>query len=234
MGKRYAFSDIHGDYNLFKQIKEFLKDDDVCYVLGDCIDRGESGYRIMNEVIKDDRFIYIRGNHEEMLAAAYGRHDSSEFWLWINNGGQPTYNAMLKDDCDPETVKVVSKLPLIDTYTNVDGITFIMSHAGFSYDIEEKSRDYLWDRYHFYFHDDIPDDVIVIHGHTPCKYLRMDSKLISDLVVVSGESCNGTDGIVKYNGGRKIDIDCGTYETGFIVLYCLDDYKIYGFYNKGA
>ena len=50
----YAFSDIHGNMALFKTIQEFLKDDDICYCLGDCADRGPDGWAIIKEAINKE------------------------------------------------------------------------------------------------------------------------------------------------------------------------------------
>lgn len=40
MGRTFACADLHGQYNLYKQIKNFLKEDDKVYFLGDATDRG--------------------------------------------------------------------------------------------------------------------------------------------------------------------------------------------------
>ena len=47
----YAFSDLHGEYKLFKQIQEYIQKDDVVYCLGDCCDRGPDGIKIIQEVL---------------------------------------------------------------------------------------------------------------------------------------------------------------------------------------
>ena len=58
----YTFSDLHGEYKLFKQIQEYIQKDDIVYCLGDCCDRGPDGIKIIQEVLKDKRFIYLLGN----------------------------------------------------------------------------------------------------------------------------------------------------------------------------
>ena len=62
----YALSDLHGNLNIWKKIKEFLKPEDKVYFLGDAADRGDYGWEIIKEIIKDNRFIYIKGNHQNM------------------------------------------------------------------------------------------------------------------------------------------------------------------------
>ena len=171
MGKHYVFSDIHGNYKLFEKIKKFLKPDDVCYVLGDCADRGEKGYEIIKEVLSDERFICIKGNHEDLFATSVLTQQSRYISCWFYNGGKPTFEAFKKDKPPVEWVRRIDSLPLIATYTNQDGITYIMTHAGFEYGSPEETRDYLWDRAHFYHDDKIPDKTILIHGHTSAKYV---------------------------------------------------------------
>ena len=39
----YVFSDLHAQYNLWQQIKNFIKPDDLVFCLGDCVDRGPVG-----------------------------------------------------------------------------------------------------------------------------------------------------------------------------------------------
>ena len=48
----YAFSDLHGNYNLWKQIEQFLIDNKAYAIcLGDVVARGPQGWKIFKEVI---------------------------------------------------------------------------------------------------------------------------------------------------------------------------------------
>lgn len=227
MGKCYAFSDIHGNYNLFKQIKAFLKPNDTCYVLGDCADRGEKGYSIIKEVLSDERFVYLKGNHEDLFATTVLTQDESYMRCWFQNGGYTTFEEFKKETPPIELIRKIYDLPLTSSYVNKKGIKYIMSHAGFTYGSDEETRDYLWDREHFYVDDDIPDNVILLHGHTSGKHL-------SDCGVggeyLKCENCKRS-ALYSYNNGRKLDLDCGTAASNFIAIYCLDDGKVYGFYD---
>lgn len=72
--KVYAFSDIHGQGELFDLIVEFMERDRtqyLCYFLGDACDRGPDGYRIMEHLLANpEKFVYIKGNHEDMFVRA--------------------------------------------------------------------------------------------------------------------------------------------------------------------
>ena len=43
----YAFTDLHGQYELWRQIKEFCQPDDKLYFLGDASDLSIDDVRIM-------------------------------------------------------------------------------------------------------------------------------------------------------------------------------------------
>lgn len=106
--------------------------------------------------------------------------------------------------------KHIRDLPTYLEYTNIHGITYCLSHAGFRYNALKGQRDYLWDRDHFLTEDKIPTNVKIIHGHTPLysQYGDTTISLSSNYMV--------------YNNSQKINIDCGTYRTGTIVLYDLN------------
>ena len=86
----YAVSDLHGRYDLFQMIKDFIKPEDKVYIIGDCGDRGKDGWAIIKEVYENPQFIYIKGNHEDMLVEAMRTGDKS---LCYYNGGKSTYEA---------------------------------------------------------------------------------------------------------------------------------------------
>ena len=214
----YAFSDIHGNYGLFCQIKNFLKPDDICYVLGDVIDRGTEGYRILKEILADTRFKMLRGNHEDMFIKTSKDVLNKDFddWfseakdLWYMNGGQPTYRAWKFDNFNIDIIKYLKSLPLHFQYKN-----YYMSHSGYYVDPQssiskELMHRLLWDRGHIYStKPNTPDDIIIIHGHTPTR----------DRVPI----------FYNNNGTLKIDIDCGTALTHKIYLFNLDtqEYQIF-------
>ena len=68
--KTFVYTDLHGNYNLFKQIQNYLGKNDRAICLGDNCDRGPDGIKIIQETLKDNRIIYLQGNHEAMLVDA--------------------------------------------------------------------------------------------------------------------------------------------------------------------
>jgi serine/threonine protein phosphatase 1 len=226
----WAFSDIHGNRKLFDAIKNFIKEDDIVYFLGDACDRGPDGWEIIKEILADERFIYLKGNHEDMLVKAYfeqmeGDYSSNrEMDLWFWNGGQPNSNVM---GCDKvkEVINTVNKLallPLTAEYINKNGELIHMSHAGWSMGLETPTpEEWIWDRTHFldtrWFG---PDNAIVIHGHTPIPHLVEELSVFYE--GLAEEELEP--GALWYCGGHKICIDCGAHFTGVTTLINLDTF----------
>lgn len=64
----YAISDLHGCYEKYKQMLKILRfsDDDTLYVLGDTVDRGEDGIKILQDMMSRVNIIPFWGNHDYM------------------------------------------------------------------------------------------------------------------------------------------------------------------------
>lgn len=193
--KRYVFSDIHGSKDLWNQIKSYVNKDDWLYCLGDVIDRGPAGVEIFLDLYKRPNTIILRGNHEDMAAAAVppllaGTAQMDGKWLnehtkhgeienayvldWYNNGGILTWRALQKYSKE-EIQKIRDIWATLPTsfivYDDQNHWYYYLDHCGFT----PSSRAYrlpYWDRLHF---DDEWDDwadgknVRIIHGHTPVQ-----------------------------------------------------------------
>ena len=69
----FYFTDIHGDYDLYDSIIQWCIDTDPeCSIIfgGDACDRGDYGYRIMQELLDICQVVYLKGNHEDMFVKA--------------------------------------------------------------------------------------------------------------------------------------------------------------------
>ena len=226
-----CFSDIHGNRQLFDQVMAFLKPDDKIFFLGDAIDRGPDGWAIFKQLMDDSRITFICGNHEDMMVNALRTfpkikwNEDMEVWSW--NGNEPTLNAIQEDN--PELVKQylirACSLPIFQTYTNEYGDIFWLSHAGCNYvenlaDLD--THDLIWDRSHFIPNKwDInnPNNVYIVHGHTPIPYLVKELAMFDENVSKKFEP-----GAYYYAGGNKICIDCGAHFTNTTVLLNLDTF----------
>lgn len=89
-----AIGDIHGAIGALLRLLQRLRPgpDDTLIFLGDYIDRGEDSRSVLDYLMKLEqsyRCIFLRGNHEDMLLAAY-EGGEAEWALWLSNGGITT------------------------------------------------------------------------------------------------------------------------------------------------
>ena len=71
-GKTYAISDIHGMYGSYMEAVKSLKENDTLFVLGDVIDRGRNGIKILQDMMKRKNVKFILGNHEWQMIQVLG------------------------------------------------------------------------------------------------------------------------------------------------------------------
>lgn len=221
----YAIADLHGRYDLFEKVKNYLKPEDIVYVLGDCADRGEDGWKIITEVYENPQFIYLKGNHEDMLVKAMINADKvtvderksgfDEFYnLLCWNGGKKTYFDWIQSNKRHKWIDRLAGLPEHLTYINKKGQRVELTHAGYTPDVDD-GRDLLWNRYHPC--DEWPEgyeDTIIVHGHTPVQHH------IRNLMDV-----------YWYCENHKVDIDLGACRTGVTALLNLDTWESIQFFE---
>jgi serine/threonine protein phosphatase 1 len=85
-GRTLAIGDIHGcDVALNTLLAKLLiVPDDTVVVLGDAVDRGPATRQVVERLLQlsgECRFVFILGNHEEMLLEAIDRGAAVEAWL---------------------------------------------------------------------------------------------------------------------------------------------------------
>lgn len=234
MGKHYVISDIHGMYNIYEQVCSMLQPEDVVYFLGDAGDRGYAGFKCIKAIYNNPQWIYLKGNHEDMMAKALQQDEaeingylhSNPLSIWFYNGGEETFNSWLEDGSDASWIEKLQNLPLTAEYTNSKGYIFHMSHAGYTCGRKDQMwiNDLVWSREHFsskWDEEYYPKD-ICIHGHTPISSLVKYLKGVEPVV----ELYNPDNPEARsYCGGHKIDIDNGVFFTKGTVLYDLDEMK---------
>lgn len=206
----FCCSDLHGQGWAWDAIKNRLAPSDYLYFLGDAVDRGLDGVRIMQEILDRPNTTYIQGNHEQMmLDGMYGGYDAID--LWFYNGGLSTQKVLSNM---PETgveslLQEVNALPFYAEYTNPDGIRIIMTHSGYTFDMNDWYK-MVWDRTHYYEEGTIPANTLIVHGHTPTPYL---CHTIGEVI---------PEGMVWYDNSHKIDVDLGVHFTKKTCLLNLD------------
>ena len=218
----YVMSDLHGCYEKYKKMLEKIKfnDEDTLYMLGDVVDRGDSGIKILQDMMKHKNIIPIRGNHDYlayiMLKAQIGTVSeyiedryAELFQTWIYDGGQSTFDEFNNLDSGQQRL-ILSYLNSFLIYDEIDvnGKTYFLSHT-----VPEKERFLkfnllMWQE----FIVGEPEyekiyclDKIIITGHTPTGLIDKD---------YSGRI---------YKNNNHIAIDCGAVFDKPLGCIRLDD-----------
>lgn len=189
---QYVCSDLHGfSIDKFKLMldKVGFNDSDFLWILGDVIDRGPDGIKILKWLMAQPNAQLILGNHEAMLLAcdfifeeitedSIAKLTGTKFNIyatWVSNSGQPTLNALsaMRNNEIKYILEYLREAPLYETVT-VNERDFILTHSGLgSFKKDKKLSEYssvdlLWNRPNL--NRDYFDDVTVIFGHTPTVY----------------------------------------------------------------
>jgi diadenosine tetraphosphatase ApaH/serine/threonine PP2A family protein phosphatase len=232
--KTYACSDLHGCLSFYTAIKEALEPEDRVYFLGDAGDRGPESWETLNAILNDPQFIFIKGNHEDMMYESFheigpDRGEMLKHWTKGGNGGQETLDNIkslnLDYDTKMEYINTIARLPHYAEYENADGIKFILCHAGYTpgkswdeIDPWKKEEKMLWNRNHFVnpnswpVDESIYDNVVMVHGHTPILLMKQWGFNASGLAPF------------WYDGNHKVNVDAATANTGLAFLLNLDNY----------
>ena len=237
----YAISDLHGNYELWTKVKEWLKPSDKLFCLGDNIDRGNDGIKIVQDMINRENTTVLLGNHEDMLidylpgSIKYNEISA----LWFRNGGQPTFDTIKKMSKEEQLdlLEFFRNCPKKIEFVNDNKQTIILCHAGFTPGQEEaaqflfrrgKAGEYLlWNRDHFSdiftsIDERYNKNTYVVFGHTPVDYLIPVKSLIDHGYRVHVSAM-----------GHKIDIDLGAAWSNQTCLLDLNTLKPIYFDLKG-
>ena len=220
MNKTFAVADLHGMYDIWRQVIESLDETDTLYMLGDAADRGPDGWKIIKEALADPRVVYIRGNHDQMLLDCW-KSEWRDNYLWFYNGGYETFDNIIQDEKSEIYLIQLAKTKLYHCYENKEGKKIHLSHAGFTLmqnDEIPNKRELLWDREHINDHcdwwpEENPNDYVV-HGHTYCASKSRFAWVNTEL--------NDSHTVGRYCYGHKICIDGRSFLTNRIAILDLD------------
>lgn len=231
----YVTSDLHG-YSLEK-FQDFLSKvgfgkEDYLYILGDVIDRGPDGVKILRWLMRQPNVELLLGNHEAMLLACDFIFDEitdesiakltgtklSTFKTWVANSGQVTLDALyaVRDSEIRYILEYLREAPLYCALT-VGDRDFLLVHAGLGGFRKDKkmseytAHDLIWTRPAL--STDYFRDITTVFGHTP--------------TVAYGGQYLGR--IVKTDTWVNVDVGVGIGQDP--VLLRLDDMKEF-YYNE--
>ena len=188
----YVMSDIHGCYDKYEKMLKRISfsKEDILYILGDVVDRGEHGIKILLDIAKRENVILFLGNHDEqarvLLANLYRLQEENcpsglieAYKLWLSDGGKTTLKEyLLLSEEEQEMVHKVLENALISKEIEVNGTNFLLAHTVPDVDTVcdyEKwtIEDYILgepDHQEVYF-----DDKYIITGHTPTGHIDRNS-----------------------------------------------------------
>ena len=215
---KYVIADIHGNYEKYTKMLEMIQfsEEDELYVLGDVLDRGDQGLKILQDMMMRPNVIPILGNHEYMASVAlpwllkevtdenlesFESGEGEGLIDWIRVGGTSTIEEFAKLSRE-EQLDVVDYLMEFALYEIVEanGKEFILVHAGLhNFSIEKELDDY--DLYELLFCKPDYDRV-----YFPEKYLVTGHTVREEI-------------LIKNN---HIAIDCGCGYGGRLGCICLD------------
>lgn len=246
---RYAIADLHGQLDLLCQVKEYLNEDDVLYILGDSGDRGPQPWATLKMSLDDPQFIYLIGNHDLMLLDAidlylregdealshlYGRvsHRDAIGICYLNDGLE-TLRGWIDDPARDRYYQKLRMAPLEVRLAAYDRKHFIyLTHAGYSPHLynEGSVYDMVWDRHHFY-DEPATDGSLLIHAHTPIEKVvkKFDNAKNFDKVY----DYDLSQGYLFYANGTKIDIDVGACFYNETLLLNIDTLEGIKFITQG-
>lgn len=185
----YAISDLHGyPFEKFKELlsKADFSANDFLFVLGDVIDRGTDGIKLLKWMMLQSNVELLMGNHEQMMLdcefileeindkslSDLNEQKLSSLSNWIANGASPTVKALqlLNDSARKYIYEYLYDAEKYE-YVTAGDRDFILTHSGLgNFSPERKLSDYtdkelLWNRPKI--SDRYFNDKTVVFGHTP-------------------------------------------------------------------
>ncbi len=237
----YVLSDIHGNLQRFDSVMEQidLQPDDTLYVLGDVTDRHPHGIVILRRLMAMPNVKMLLGNHEYMMLNVFFCPDTLRgrkqvrwvkecLQLWYRNGGEVTYQHLLRQEeaVRDEIFDYLHALPLHYELT-VNGKDYELVHGAPMEQFEAHQAEYPTRRYYAVWKRWMPDEPsvpgkTVIFGHTPTNHFQK------------------ADPMRIWYGDGRICIDCGAgypadahrwgLENGRLACLRLDDMQ--EFYSR--
>lgn len=214
----YVLADIHGEADRFHAMLKKINfcEDDTLYILGDVIDRGPDGIRLLQEIMNTSNLVMLLGNHEYMMTQYFSPGaTSTDIRRWNKNGNAPTLVAYLKLKAR-EQQEIMDFLRTRPTHFEVpvNGKNFYLVHAFPG----EHVHDEVWFRPEIDAPNPKPEYQVIV-GHT--KVLSLIQPKEKRIEVAMGLEDRG-EHLKIYHGPGFIDIDCGCgYDMPIKALACI-------------
>lgn len=225
----YVMADIHGHGKLFHDLLQEISfsDRDTLYILGDVVDRGPDGIKLLFEIMDRPNVIFIMGNHEDILLRYIQRYgygvDMRTWGLLGNRATLDGYNA-LTEIHQRQLGEFLQSAPTHAIVT-VNGQNYYLVHAFPGLTPEEE----LWARPQWDTPNPYPECKVIV-GHTPTVFWGRSEKEVERFekkLFRQGKHME------IYCGPNFIGIDCGcgmAERVGALACLRLEDMMV--FYGK--
>lgn len=227
----YVVSDINGDFQKYKQLFTKVKDSDTLFVLGNILDYGPDGIKILQDMMYRENVYPVLGEQEFMATpiltklvedvspkalTSQGDKFKSDMLRWFENGGSDTFTAFKKLSLDDRE----SVVEYLEEFLHFEEVTvknkdYILVSFGINNFSPEKSLL----KYK-------PEDFVT----EPLDYSKVyfdDITLISGGTVVTEIPQNNTDS--TYAGNNHIAVNLGNRFSDKLGLYCIDNGRTFTF-----
>jgi len=214
----YVMSDLHGCFSEYLRMLMHIlfTEDDTLYILGDVIDRGEDGLKILKDAMARPNVHILRGNHEQMAMKALVACLSNDvcesdvyeqYALWLYNGGSPTVSAFCEQDAQTQKalLEYMHSMPVSRELT-IYGRRFFLAHS-----VPDREKflsgkanyhDYMWGNPEY--GKIYREDTLIVTGHTPT-------------MLIDGAAPGRI-----YMANNHIGMDCGVVFGKPLGCLCLD------------
>lgn len=218
---RYVIGDIHGCPDELQYLIEALPlaRGDRLVFLGDYIDRGPDSRGVVSFLIalqnsrREIEFVFLKGNHEDMLLSYLGLHGQHGD-MFLVNGGKATFESYGIAASRPSPQEALSAIPSahlifferLETYHIMD--SFLCVHAGVHPRktlVDQTDEELFWIRNPFIYSAHIlPYTVCFGHTPQPTVFYHLPYKVGLDTGLVYGNmlTCLDVDEKVLYQIGR--------------------------------
>ena len=170
LGKTYVIADIHGMYGTYMDVIKRLDKNDKLFIIGDVIDRGKNGIKILEDIIRrvknpkeGPKITFLLGNHEmQMICCTVTRVDydfTEEFLSKIVNDT----NSFLND-------KNIDRLTksYLDIWLNYNGgYKTLLDFIKLPKEEQEEMFDFLCESYVAYSDTICDEKYLFVHASPP-------------------------------------------------------------------
>lgn len=222
----YVMSDLHGCHEKYIAMLDKIRfsEKDTLYILGDAVDRGEGGIKILQDMMQRPNIKPLLGNHDDWALKilrmlkdpqkdGLTETDTSLLATWLSDGGKPTFTAFagLSEEEQQNILTYLDSFGLYEELTVSDKKYFLAHSVPSKRKMQNlaarKTEDFTFSEPEYekeYF-----SDTYIVTGHTPTGFIDRNSR-----------------GRI-WHGNRHIAIDCGAVFGNPLACLCLDTMEEY-------